>query len=122
MQNAEPATVRHKSILFTISRLYRSDMGEEALYEATRGVWVLASRREGAEYGMAVYQGIVREVYRIHEWRRAGTLEYRTRDIGDFDLKDRWEFAGAVAPDIRDEYVGRFVGKAKGNPVRYVNC
>jgi hypothetical protein len=55
-------------------------------------------------------------------WHRAGTLEYRTRDIGDFDLKDRWEFVGTVATEIRDEYVGKFVGKARGNPVRYVNC
>lgn len=119
---AKPVIVRHKSILITINRLYRSDMTAEELYEATRGIWVAGKRREKAEFAMAVYQGIVREVYRIHKWLPAGTLEYKTRDISAFrSSSGRWEFEGTVSDDIRDEYVGFSVGKSGQNPIRYKN-
>ncbi|MCX7010755.1 MAG: hypothetical protein NTY53_26520 [Kiritimatiellaeota bacterium] len=121
MLSAKPVRVRHKAILITINRLYRSDMTAEELYEATRGVWAVGPRREKAEYGMAVYQGIVREIYRIHKWHRAGTLAYHTRDYHDFRSSGRWEFEGVVATDIRDEYIGNSVGMSGQNPIRYKN-
>ena len=71
---------------------------------------------------MAVYQGIVREVYRIDQWHPAGTLEYRTRDSSDFRDSGRWEFSGEVAREIREEYAGFSVGKGGQNPIRYVNA
>jgi hypothetical protein len=92
------------------------------LYEATRGIWVIGSRRDKAQYAMAVYQGIVREVYRIDQWFPAGTLTYATRDASEFKGSGRWEFAGEVADDIRDEYVGHSVGKGGQNPIRYENA
>lgn len=124
MLTAKPVEVRHKAILITINKRYRSDMTDEELYEATRGLWKVGERRrEEAEYAMAVYQGIVRQVYRInHPWLPAGTLEYRTRD--DIEARKdsgRWEFEGEVATDIRDEYVGFSVGKGGQNPIRYCN-
>jgi hypothetical protein len=118
---AEPVEVRHKALLITVNKLYRSDMTPLELYEATRGTWVLGQRRNRAEYAMAVYQGIVREVYRIEAWHPAGTLEYLTRDASEFAKRKRWEFSGSVALDSRDEYVGRSVGKGGQNPMRYVN-
>ena len=121
MLAAKPVQVRHKAILITVNQRYRSDMTPLELYEATRGIWVVSARREKAEYAMAVYQGIVREVYRIHEWHPAGTLEYRTRDATGFQDTKRWEFAGEAAVKIRDEYVGFFVGMGSQNPIRYVN-
>ena len=121
MLSAKPVTVRHKALLITINRLYRSNMSNEELYEATRGIWKLGSRRENAEFGMAVYQGIVREVYRIESWHHAGTLPYNTRDADGFKESGRWEFEGSVATDIRDEYIGNFVGLGGQNPIRYKN-
>lgn len=121
MLSAKPVRVRHKAILITINKLYRSDMTAEELYEATRGIWVVGSQREQAEYGMAVYQGIVREVYRIQKWHPAGTLTYHTRDSKGFKQSGRWEFEGSVAADIRDEYVGNSVGMGGQNPIRYKN-
>jgi len=41
MLNAKPVEVRHKALLITINKRYRSDMSTEELCEATRGVWVL---------------------------------------------------------------------------------
>lgn len=121
MLQAQPVTVRHKAVLITINRLYRSNMSEEELYEATRGIWVVGPRREKAGYGMVVYQGIVREVYKIEKWHPAGTLAYNTRDAEGFKESKRWEFEGAVASDIRDEYIGNSVGPGGQNPIRYIN-
>jgi hypothetical protein len=121
MLSAKPVKVRHKAILITINQIYRSAMSPEELYEATRGIWVVGARREQAEYGMAVYQGIVREVYRIRQWLPAGTLPYRTRDAHGFKKSGRWEFDGVVANGIRDRYVGRSVGMSGQNPIRYRN-
>ena len=97
MLTATPVTVTEKALLITINQLYRSDMTPLELYEATRGIWVVGPRREQAELALAVYQGIVREVYRIERWHPSGTLEYRTRDAAGFKERGRWEFEGHVA-------------------------
>ena len=122
MLTAQPVEVQEPALLITINQLYRSDMTAEELYEATRGIWVLGERRERAELALAVYQGIVREVYRIKAWHPSGTLPYRTRDASGFAARGRWEFEGDVAADLRDRYVGYSVGKGGQNPIRYVNA
>ena len=71
---------------------------------------------------MAVYQGIVREIYRIKSWHSAGTLIYKTRDSDDVKSSTRWEFDGNVAEDMRKQYLHKAVGKSGQNPIRYVNC
>lgn len=122
MLTAKKVKVKHKGILITINRLYRSDMTAEELYETTRGIWrVGATRRNKAEYAFSLYQGIVLEVYRIKQWHPAGTLKYKTRETSHFKDSGRWEFSGSVAEDIRDQYVGFSLGKAGQNPIRYVN-
>ena len=74
------------------------------------------------EAGLAVYQGIVREVYRIERWLPACSLPYSTRDdVEQYRGSGRWEFEGHVATDVRDDYVDFSVGKGGQNPVRYVN-
>jgi uncharacterized protein len=119
--SAEGVEVRHKAILITINQLFRSDMDPLELYEATRGIWRIGPHREKADYAMAVFRGIVKEVYKINEWHPAGTLEYKTRDSDGFKDSDRWEFEGEVAQDIRDRYVGFYVGKGNQNPIQYRN-
>ena len=121
MLTAKDVQVRHKALLITINKLYRSDMTAEELYEATRGVWALGPKRQLSDYAIAVYQGIVREVYRIHRWHPAGTLPYRFRSAEEVNRPGRSEFEGEVAADIRDEYVGNRVGKGGQNPIRYRN-
>jgi uncharacterized protein len=121
MLTAKHVNVRHKAILITINRLYRTEMSPLELYEATRGIWVIGRRREKAEYALAVYQGIVREVYRIQRWHPAGTLKYQSRDASDFKDSGRWEFSGSVEDELRAKYVGRSVGRSGRNPIRYAN-
>lgn len=123
MLTAKPAKIKHKTILITINRLYRSDMTVEELYEATRGIWRIGPKREKAELVVAVYQGIVREVYRVARWLPAGTLVYKTRDTRGFKGSGRWEFDGKIAHDIRDQYldfsVRHLLGNKSQNPIRY---
>jgi hypothetical protein len=122
MLTAKSVEVTHKAVLITINKRYRSYMSDRELYEATRGIWVIGPRREETEYAMAVYQGIVRQVYRIIEWHPAGTLEYQTRDISPYRSGGRWEFEGEVVDDeIREQYVGFSVGKGGQNPIKYQN-
>ncbi len=119
--SAKPVDIVHKVILITINKRYRSDMTPLELFEATRGVWKIGGRREAADYAMAVYQGVVREVYQIDAWYPAGTLPYETRAEDNTKIEGRWEFSGKVATEIRDIYVGNSVGKSGQNPIRYVN-
>jgi uncharacterized protein len=122
MLTAKKVDVKHKAILITINKLYRSDMSPEELYETTRGIWrVNEKNMNKVEYALALYQGVVLEVYRIEHWYPAGTLTYHTRDTSHFKNSGRWEFSGTIAKDVRAKYVDYFVGKAGQNPIRYVN-
>jgi len=114
--------IRHRAVLITINKRYRSDMSQEELYEATRGIWKIGTRRNLADYAMAVFHGIVREVYCIHQWYPAGTLNYNTRSAYGFKSSGRWEFEGSIAEaEIRDKYINKFIGNGTQNPIKYVN-
>jgi hypothetical protein len=96
------------------------------LYESTRGTWKLGERRKGARYAFAVFEGVVREVYEIEAWHRAGTTPCATRDATKVQV-DRWEFTGRTADEsIRSEYAGRSVAayfrRGQQMPTVYVNC
>ena len=124
---AEPVEVTDPALLIRINRLYRHGMSARELYEATRGVWRLGERRNRAKYALAVFDGVVREVYTIGSWCRGGTLAYSTRPADDVDVPDRWEFSGRVAPEpVRSRYVYRSVAAhfkpGQQSPVVYVNA
>lgn len=110
---AVPVEVTDPSLLIRINRQFKYGMSADALYESTRGIWVIGERRNRAKYAMAVYAGVVREVYEIESWHRAGSTAYITRDQTELaGQKDkRWEFLGRLAPElVRSKYLGRLVG------------
>ena len=73
-------TVQNKCVLIRINKTFkRTGMTKKELYEATRGTWVIGPRRAHVDHALAVYKGIVKEVYRIDQWFSAGTLQYTTR-------------------------------------------
>jgi hypothetical protein len=124
---AKPVTVVDPAILIRINKLFRHGMSEHELYEATRGVWKIGERRTRAKFALAVFEGVVREVYAIEEWHPAGTTSYTTRPVEELRREGRWEFIGAKAPeDVRTKYVGGSVAAqfARGaqSPVAYVNA
>jgi hypothetical protein len=123
---AKPVKVEIPALLIRINRLYRHNMEPHELYEATRGTWKLGVRRSAAQYAFAVFEGVVREVYRIEHWHPAGSTPYAVRDTAKLK-KDRWEFSGSVAEDtIREQYrersVAAYFRQGQQSPTTYVNC
>jgi hypothetical protein len=113
-------------ILIRVAKAFRYDMSDHDLYDITRTAWVVGGRREKAEYALAVYDGIVREVYKISQWLPAGSTFVNDKPRGNRH-GERWEFVGVVADDqIRKKYRNRDVTKyfkqGSQNPVFYVNC
>ena len=116
-------------VLVRISDLYRNGMTAQELYEATRGVWVLSlDRARGAKYALAIFEGVVKEVYEPAFWQDAQVAGYETRkDLTPEDGKGRIEFIGKVAPEtVRSKYIDRSVAHAfafgSQNPCKYINC
>lgn len=121
------AQISEAGLLIRIPRLFNEQMTDEALYEATRGIWRIGSRRSGATYAFSVARGIIREVYVIDEWFPAGTTPYATRTFAPSETKGRHEFLGRLAPNtIRDKYLGQSVAhyfpKGAQTAFMYVNC
>ncbi len=117
--------IKDNCILIRINKLYRVGMPPLDLYEATRGVWkVAAPNREMARYALAVYKGVVQEVYCIHAWFPAGDTFYGTREIDREAAEGDWEFVGNIAEDrIRKRYLYRSFAalfpNGAINPIRY---
>ncbi|MDZ4142886.1 MAG: hypothetical protein U1C48_12865 [Methylotenera sp.] len=107
--NSAPADMTDSALLIRINKQFKYGISDQELYESTRGIWVVGERRNRANFAMAVYAGVIREVYEIDSWHRAGTTEYLTRDqseLAKLKLK-RWEFIGKVASEsIRSRYIG----------------
>jgi hypothetical protein len=61
------ANITEPAIIIRVNQLYRSGMSDEELYDATRGIWKLGKRRNGARYVFAAFQGIILDVYKIRE-------------------------------------------------------
>lgn len=78
-----PVEIREPAIVIRISRLFREGMTEHELYEATREVWRVGERRDQARFAMAVFGGVIKEVYQIDSWHPAGTTPYTTRPPTD---------------------------------------
>jgi len=115
---AKPITIIEPGILMIINRRFRKNMTATELYEATRGDWVLGDRRKCAKYAFSVYNGVIRQVYRIHQWARAIAGSPTQK------VKRRWRFEGEVATDLA-AYVGgsveRYLKSGAQSPIKYVN-
>lgn len=118
-------TIKEPSVVIRINKLYRPVMSAAELYDVTRGVWVVGPQREKAHYAFAVFNGVIKEVYEIAQWLRAGST-LSTRDPHGVRAAGRWEFVGRIAPEgFRKRYVDRYVGhtfrQGNQNPISYVN-
>lgn len=120
-----PVQIREPAILIRINQLYRPTMTPAELYDATRGAWKVGPQRAHARYAVAVFEGIVREVYEITAWLPAGTT-FSVRDPRVGRTPGRSEFVGRLAPEpLRRRYIDRYVGEqfpqGAQNPIAYVN-
>jgi hypothetical protein len=131
LYDAPKGAIRDRGILLIrINQLYRHGMSPEELYEVTRGVWKIGAKRNLVRHVLALYEGVVKEVYEVKRWEPANWKAYRFRaeELKAREKRDagRWQFEGLVAHEpIRGKYLGKDVSKylAKGgqNPIQYVN-
>lgn len=75
---------------------------------------------------MAVYEGIIREVYEIAVWVPARSTMCSFDRPGEPDSR-RWEFVGQIASagvrtKYRDRSVVHYQKPGAQNPIMYVNC
>lgn len=121
-----PAQIEEPSILIRINRMYRFGMSPAQLYDATRSAWVVGRKCESVELAFAVYEGVIREVYRVQAWLPAGSTFNSWFDGRGKARPGRKEFVGVIAEDaVRRRYVNRYVGdlfsQGAQNPIAYVN-
>lgn len=119
MYKAEELDTNEPCMLININKLYKRDMTELDLYEATRKSWVVGKSREKVNYVIATYRGLTREVYKIQDWFPV-TVE-------DKKKKQRWGFNGKIADaDVRSalryKSIKSFYKKGAANPIKYLNC
>ena len=126
LYNRKPVKITDPVMLIRVAKLFRYNMSSRDLYEITRSAWRVGKRRDGARYALAVFDGIVREVYVVSQWLPAGSTFAKDMPRGD-KRSDRWEFVGIVADDdVRKKYLNRdvteYLKHAAQNPVLYLNC
>lgn len=124
---AAPVEIIHPALLIRVNQLYRHNMPTDELYEITRGIWKLGERRRGVNLALAVFEGVVREIYVVKEWYPAFSTHYSVRQFGDRDGSGRWEFIGEIAADeVRSRYqlrsVKDYFRRGNQSPTVYVNC
>ncbi len=130
---APTAKIDEPVILITVNQFYRRGMDSTMLYEITRGKWVIGVRRDKAKYALAVYKGIIREVYEIHRWEVAPNNDTDLKRswaekhsiATSTKQKNRWQFEGIVSLELQ-KYIGNstenYQTLGAQNPIRYVNC
>lgn len=113
------AEISHKVMMITINRTIK----EIPLDKAIRAAWKASmSRAKKAEYVLAVERGLIVEVFKPIEWKKALLDDFP--EIG-IDRPDRIGFIGDVAEkSIRDQYCNKRIPekyRAPGaaNPVKY---
>ena len=133
LYDKKKVTVDEPVIFIRINQLFRYSMSEMELYEYTRGKWKLdPTRASKAKYALAVFEGIIQEVYEIHHWYKAGTtfglrLEKEQAESDETEQwEGRYEFIGNLAPpEIRNKYkfmsVEHYFQRGNANPIMYQN-
>ena len=103
------------AVCFKISRAWHKDMSEELLYNKIRGSWSLNIKRaEKAEYGIGVYGGVIRGIYKICNWEQ----------VTQNKSGCRYKFNGYKEEKLQ-KYVGyslkNYPGHAVRGPLFYYN-
>ncbi|WP_137169538.1 hypothetical protein [Marinomonas sp. FW-1] len=123
MQDVE---VDDPAVIILINKLFYYGIDELSLYEITRGCWNrLPKNYRNAKYALAVYDGIIQEVYEIAGWFSAGSTQYFNRKL-KHEAADRMEFVGKVANNpVREKYknksIRNTVGRSYGYSTKWLN-
>jgi hypothetical protein len=126
-EELNPDNVTDNIMFIRINKLYRNDMTDMELYDATRGYWkVNIDQAKKVDYVLSVYDGMVLEVYDVVDWYPAlSTFMGRSNSGTPETVGDRYEFVGRIADDaVRKKYVEKsvtaFFPPGNANPIKYV--
>lgn len=123
--DAKDVKIDDNVILININSLYYFWISEDELYEVTRKSWVLnPDRASKAEFVLANYHWIVREVYKIDKWLES--IDFKNVSKTGWKNKNRYEFIWSIAPNIiREKYIYKSIKKYwkqwSQNPIKYIN-
>lgn len=130
--DAKDIKIVDRVCLIRINKRFRYGMSPQELYDSTRGIWRINPEPHDPVFALAVFSGVVQEVYRIAKWFKAGTTYYSSREdemgrrLQGIDAARR-EFVGGIAEhQVRRRYryksVRKYLPNNSQNPVLYVNC
>ena len=98
-------------VIIKVNKSYHDDMSPLELYDITRGCWKrkIESVKE-ADFALSVSDSIVREVYRIDNWKPSIEVIRETVPNNPETEHERITFSGEVAAeDVRNKYLGKNV-------------
>lgn len=88
-------------ILVSLNRLWRPDATDAELENITKVWWnTRGVRRDSAKYVFGVHNGVVRTIYRPHNWHERVQGDRDWED--DIDKSPRWGFDPAPAPEMTE--------------------
>jgi len=124
--SSEDVEVDDPVVLILINKTFYYGMDDLHLYEITRGLWNRFPKNyKSAKYALAVYEGVIQEVYDIAGWFKANSTEYFKREF-ESKAEDRFEFVGRIADEsIRNKYkhksIANTVGRSYGWSTKWLN-
>ena len=110
---AKAIEVHDNLMIIKINALYKTDMNEQEIYEATRKWWVVSEKNvPKVDYVLSVHNGIVRGVFKPLSWHRSSGT-------------NRFEFVGEPADcNRRERYINhsieKYIKKGQANPIQYL--
>lgn len=126
-EKLNPDDIIDNIMFIRINKRYRNDMSPLEIYEATRGYWKLkVENAKQVDYVLAVYDGMVLEVYEVADWFPAlSTYMDRQGNSNPDSMEGRYEFVGRIASDeIRKRYADKsvrdFFSFGEANPIKYI--
>lgn len=127
-EKLNPEDIIDNIMFIRINKRYRNDMTQLELYESTRGYWRLkAKNAKKVDYVLAVYDGMVLEVYEVVDWFPAQStyMDSRSNKLTSDEMEGRYEFVGKIADDdIRKRYANKsvkeFFSQGESNPIKYI--
>ncbi len=119
--NAEKLeNIDNDTVIININTSYKEHKYEEnGIYIATKEAWPMNKNRvKSINYVLSEYQGLIVEVYRVHDWYSVDAVMVTGRH------RKRWGFNGAVAENgVRNKYINKSIAeyKKKGAsfPIKY---
>jgi hypothetical protein len=97
------------TIIININKLYKRFMTDDELYEVTKQAWKLGTKKNQANYVVASYRGLVREVYKIDNWYSIGNRSGFNGKIAEEEVRTKY----------KDQSLENYIKKGNQNPIKY---